>query len=303
MAIFIKDHGCGCDGCSDDPCIQTKQVNPTILTRTSTATKYKCGFEEYINPYPAVIKVYLKQSQSGTVTNSESSSGSVATQSYAGNELYDRTTCGITDTTHSPWVYFDGSSTTSGDIPNAKVFDPAGGGGIAGCSIINGGNFNTGICNIQTLSTLSKRVTPTCTPSTCASTFSTSGYFSVDLSDEYTTAMLITDVEAALPPYSGSFYTGIEISAGLSIYSGERDAYAALYQYKFQIPNLTGYSAYKIDWDEKYTPEAGGGEPVITHFTYTWNGSDTETSLYYLTFNPNPGTINVVNVVGTAVCA
>lgn len=301
MAIFIKDHGCGCEGCSDDPCIQTKQVNPTILTRTSIATKYKCGFEEYINPYPSVVKVYLKQSQSGTVSNYESSSGSVASQSYDGNELYDRTSCGITDTTHSPWVYFDGSSTTSGDISNAKVFDPVTGGGIAGCSIINGANFNSCCCNIQTLSTLSKRVTPYCDPSLCPPGFTTSGYFSVDLSDEYTTAMLITDVEAALPPYSGSWYTGIEVSGGLDIYSGERDAYAALYQYKFEIPNLTGYSAYKIDWDERYIPVTG--EPVVSHYTYTWNGSDTETPVYYLTFNPNPGSINVVNVVGTAVCA
>ena len=71
-------------------------------------------------------------------------------------------------------------------------------------------------------------------------------------------------------------------------------------QYKFTLPTLTGFSAYQIDWIERFTPVVGS--VVDTPKTYNWDGVATETGAYTVNAPATPGEVTIVSVVGTVTC-
>lgn len=103
-------------------------------------------------------------------------------------------------------------------------------------------------------------------------------------SNEFTTAELITLTVAELPAYPGSF-NGV-CSAFRDLESNEITYTIRRFKYKFQLPNLTGFLTFQIDWLE-------GG----TARTYVWNGSDTETGVYTVNEPVGNGIIQITNVV------
>lgn len=120
------------------------------------------------------------------------------------------------------------------------------------------------------------------------------------LSSEYTTAQLLTDVDAALPAFSGSYSSGVTCTAFYDLSSNELTATKRALQYKFAILGGLG-GCYKITWVERFTPE-GGGSPTDTARSYLWDGVATETGVYTITPPSSQGTTAIANVVATYDC-
>jgi len=91
-----------------------------------------------------------------------------------------------------------------------------------------------------------------------------SGSCTVTFSDEYTTATLIADTEAALPAFSGTFslfelpdFLGAYCS--VSVDENTCDIQAIRYKYAFALPTFAGGLCYRAAWVERFIPEAGVG--------------------------------------------
>jgi hypothetical protein len=124
------------------------------------------------------------------------------------------------------------------------------------------------------------------------------GSYTETLSDEYTTAQLISDVDAAIPAFSGAFSTGSG-TAFFDVTTDELTATKRALEYKFALPALValGYTTYRLDWVERFTPE--GGSPTDTAKFYNWDGSATETGVYTVSAPSTQGTTSIVNVVAS----
>lgn len=107
-------------------------------------------------------------------------------------------------------------------------------------------------------------------------------------SDEFTTTELIAKAVSNLPSYPGT-WDG-DCSAYRDLDADELAYTLRRFKYKFELPDLTGFTTYRIDWMEGSTARY-----------YTWNGTDTETGVYTVA---EPGTngfiyITAVEASGT----
>jgi hypothetical protein len=318
MGTFIRGTGdssqrcCGC-GSRSNPC-----DSPTIATlvcRTASASKTKCGFEEFGTP-SSPPKKYLVKSQSGGLTNTQDPLGPneiIDSVSWSGNITYTRPACTYTDNrqvvvTHSEALgACSGTNTQTGVKGQADYLGSYGGTDPNGCYMLATDCSNSIPVGLQ--SCCSAGTVNTTTQTTFAD-ISCPGYLGgtvtgsnviVTLSSEYTTSDLETDVTNAIPAFSGSFSSGSCTGAFYDKTSDEFTITKRKMQYKFTFSSISGYSCFKITWNETFTPE-GGGSSTSTAKSYLWNGTDTETPVYTIDVPVSQGTTTITNVVQSCSC-
>jgi hypothetical protein len=281
MAIFIRDQGCGCPNCNNNPCVAPAAPLPTIKCDSISSTATKCGFEEYVD-VSTPPKIYIQKTFSGS--------------SYVQNWNGDPAGCYGDCFEQSEYEYsgatrggYDCIVTESGNLKET-VTSPC---GINVTSITNtpctaidqppfSGNYNQVLTNI----------TNTYTGIGCqtGTGFYTGGSVAETLSDEYTTDALITYTVSNLPSYPDTF-TGT--CSSLRYLSSNELTYAIRrFKYKFLLPDLTGYTCYKITWLEGSTAKS-----------YIWDGVATQTPVYGPILEPSSnGTIAISSIAAACSC-
>ena len=152
-----------------------------------------------------------------------------------------------------------------------------------------GGTTSVGLYGCSGPTVISTTVQEYATPP-CGSAGAGGSNVTLTLSDEYTTAQLIADVVADLPSYPGTYAGTCSSLRDLS--SNELTYSIRRFKYKFILPDLTGFSCYKIAWLEGATAKS-----------YFWNGTDTETPEYGPVDEPaSNGTVGISSVVATCDC-
>lgn len=258
---------------------------PTLQCDSISASKTKCGFSENTGYVSTPPKIYLSRLWGGGMaqnTYSEDTCDAVdLIETYevrfSGEVTYSRSTCEASGTNN--WAeYRDGVLEDSGTTQSGQMDSY-----VAFCS---------GECDPTTNST-TKEFVP---DNACLGAFpahktyapSAPGGNAVQvLSDEYTTANLITDTVNALPSYPGT-WTGT-CSSYRDLSTDELTYTVRRFKYRFQLPTLTGYSIYNFSWKE-------GG---VTK-TYTWNGTDTYTPTYTVSEPASNGSISITDVTITS---
>jgi len=304
MGTFIKGTGsstskcCGCGGrgpCGGPP-------ESLLVCRTAEASITKCGFNEWSGYVSSPPRIYLKKTLGGSITAEIGADNCAICNSkvqyvYSGYLEITKASC--------PTI----SSDTTQLVTYNYTLD---------CINITTINVNSGSQSISTGSATF--------PDTYTSTVHTItgvgclgggigtpsndfyGSATETLSNEWTTAELETDVANAIPAYSGPFLSGVYCSGGY--YDKTTDELTITKRkmvYKFNLPNflgvslLTGYSCYKIMWDEIFTPK-GGGATTTTSQSYVWDGSATETPTYEINVPTLQGTTIVDNISYSCTC-
>lgn len=260
MSLFIRDSDCGC-ACSDDPCVPVDPPLPILKINRVQGAKTKCAttFPEWPGYVSTPPKRYLKTTLSGSLTikKTDPFCGSCSEQyidSYSGACIIDRINC----TFQNLGTLSEYTDDCFGNYPNTVDYNT--------CGI--SASLDLGISTSYSLTT-AYYTGIGCAPNG-------NGYFSTGiayavLSDEYTTAQLITDATNKIPNYPNSFITNIALNcASIEIDNDQFDCIISQFKYKFQIPSLSGYTNYIISWYDEY------GNPM----SYSWNGTDTETPVY-----------------------
>jgi len=290
MSIYIKDHGCGCE-CSGDPCTDISEIiNPSFRRRLKYIQKIKAGFSEF-GPYSTPPKVYLTAYYTGGGSGAYCS-GDTYTQSITGSVKYDRANNAIissnavcdTATTINGVVYhsYDGADFPLFPIGEAQFILI----GLPVTSNSNGSTYNT----------YGYSYGP---PDTEPCEYG-SGSESIIIENEFTTNELNTLVDNVLDEgYSGSFAVG-SATALFEIDPDETVITKQNFQYKFIIPNVTGYNNYVITWNVNTTYV--NSSSTLYGMTYIWDGVATETGVYDNAILETPGTLVLQDVVGLAKC-
>lgn len=281
MAIFIRNLDCGCPGCAAEPCASISVPSPTIKCDSITSSATKCGFGEYVD-VSTPPKIYIQKAFSGS--------------SYIQNWNGDPAGC-YGDCFEQTEYEYSGASrgdydcifTESGNLKET-VTSPCGSTVTSitntPCTAIDqapfSGNYN------QTLTKTSKTYNGIGCQS--GTGFYTGGSVAETLSDEYTTDVLIYKTLSSLPSYPNTF-TGT--CSSLRYLSADELTYSIRrFKYKFQLPNLAGYTCYKITWLEGSTVK-----------TYIWDGIATETPVYGPVNEPSTnGTIAISSIVASCSC-
>jgi hypothetical protein len=259
---------------------------PTLVCRTSSASKTKCGYDEFGEP-SSPPKKYMRSSISGAIVITNYYDGlcedcqEVYTATLSGYCEYDRSTCALTIAGNA-----NTHITGSGCVGKAVDEDSD------ACGIA---------VNISDQDLVITQTTITMSGSgACTSGQKTTGTASQTLSSEYTTALLESDVTAALPSY-GSYSDGDCGGAYYDVSDDELTITKQKMQYKFTLPNLTGYACYKLTWNERFVAE--GGSVTNTAKTYQWDGSATETGEYTIDVPAAEGTTTITDLVASNACS
>ena len=260
--------------------------NPTFVSRTASASKTKCGLDEYPGYVSSPPKIFSRITLGGTLTFTEWSGAGCT-----------GTCLTVTDIIHSGYCTVSRTSCTD-DVTlgqkNIKGYDDCARTTLVvddtteNCTFFpdyTGPSFSSAFTNISR----------TVTSSDCEYT----GSYTETLTDEYTTAQLIADALAAIPAFSGSYSAGAQTALN-DLTSDEVTASLRSMQYKFTLPTLTGYTAYRIDWAEVFTPTVGA--PTSTAKSYIWDLSASETPAYTITAPSTEGSTAVVITGITASC-
>jgi len=109
------------------------------------------------------------------------------------------------------------------------------------------------------------------------------------LTDEYTTAMLISNTIAALPAYDGVYDDACGASRELS--SDETSYSITRFRYKFTFPAAT--QPFTIHWVERFTPD-GGGPPTDTPQSEQIPIGASESNVHEVLEPSSNGTVTVV---------
>ncbi|NBW38511.1 MAG: hypothetical protein EBR30_26525 [Cytophagia bacterium] len=293
MGTFIRGTGdssqrcCGC-GSRSNPC----DSPPTsyLECRTAEASITKCGFSEFAGYVSTPPKIYRKSTLQGTATAEQTSSSCLScntkiTYTYSGSLTISKTTCTGTDGRQVVITPYTTNCTTP---------DPSSTNGASDVGPL-AGFTDSYLPTVHTITGTG------CQPGTPEYYYSAGG--TNTLSTEWTTAELETDVYNAIPAFSGSFSGGVACSgAYYDKTSDELTITKRKMEYKFVLPTLTGYSCYKITWNETFTPE-GGGSTTVTAKSYIWNGTDTETPVYTIDVPAAQGTTTVTDVSVSCSCS
>lgn len=307
MATFIKATGCtGCPGCDDDPCDpEPSAPSPTLVCDSISASITKCGFEEFGTP-SSPPKIYRTKTQTGGLwdyINTGTADEERYQNTFSGSLEYARSSCSTTDTRQLDILYVSGSNNSNCTATktvtgaNSRVDTDLGSGVFVGTQLWGTNCAGTTADQLQgcdsevvVSTTVKTYATTSCSPAFTGGTVS-GNTVTLTLSNEYTTAHLIADVEAALPSYPGTWAGTCSSLRDLD--SDELTYTIRRFKYKFELPDLTGYSCYKITWLEGATARE-----------YIWNGTDTETPEYGPISEPGTnGTIGISSVVATCECA
>lgn len=252
-------------------------LEPTLVADAVYSTKTKVGFGENVGYESTPPKIYLKNEWSGTLTFTTyvppcvSPVGSSDT-TFAGNCEYDR----------------DGTI-----INDSKTVAGAGAG-----TWCDTRNFAGSICpdpadcaNTTTATTITNVGN-----GVCLDNVAVSGTVTETLSNEFTTALLISDTQAAMPSFPG---TWADTPVTIRDLSSDETTYAEQQaQYKFELPSMAGVTSYGIAWVERFTPYGGGGA-TDTPRSYTWDGVATETGVYTLPVPSTNGETHIEDIVIT----
>lgn len=261
---------------------------PTALRRTVSASKSKAGYVEFDGP-SSPPRIYLRTTASGSVTLE-----SFSVADCSSGCLYKRVTTTNGQVNFDPDTMLESYSgtwevaeDTDGDcvVDLTTPFDPTGGalngdGDTVSTTLTTLVTSGSAICNSGNLFTGSNTFTRT---------------------NEFTTALLDTNVDAALT-LPGSFSAGSLSTPSLGyreLTTDEMDLAKTKSEYKFTLPSLValGYVTYRLDWIERFAP-LGGGSPTDTAKFYNWDGVATETPVYTVAA---PATNGTVTVIGLAV--
>lgn len=264
-----------------DALVPTADPLGTVLKRSVSASKTKCGFAEWSGYESSPPKIYQRIDFSGTITFREWSGAACS-----------GTCVSLSESIHSGYCTIDRGTCVYGVEAGSKRFK-----GYSDCGTTLVVDDTTGACgfwedypDVDFSSTVSSTVR-TKTGLACEVT----GSYTETISNEFTTAILSTDVDAALPAFSGSFLTTGSSSALYDLSTDELTITKRALQYKLPLPSLAalGYSTYYVQWIERFTP-AGGGSPVDTVKSYTWDGSATETPVYTINPPSTPGSTAIL---------
>lgn len=291
MGTFIRGTGdssqrcCGC-GSRSNPC--DNPPSATLVCRTASASLTKCGFNEWTGYVSTPPKIYRTSTLGGTQTARQTSSGcticnSLISYVFSGSSTYTRLSCSVTD---SRQVVVYEYATNCSTLTNTNTLTASDVGLL-------------GFTDSYT-STVHTSTGPGCVAGTPEYDFI--GTATNTLSNEYTTSDLSDDVSTNLPYFSGPFSDAYCTGAYYDISSDELTITKRKMEYKFTLPSLSGYSCYKLTWDEVFTPE-GGGSTTVTSKSYLWNGTDTETSVYTINVPANQGTTVVSNITASCSCS
>jgi hypothetical protein len=267
----------------------------TFFKRTASASKTKIGYDEWIGYVSSPPKIYLRKTLAGGINGDASDASpcagncvSYVRTSYSGECNLDRFTL---------------VETVGGNF-NLKVAEPCTtilvNDNLGVCTVDQGFPYVTGLTpgyNLTYSSTVETATGIGCAGPSTDQNFT--GVATTTLSEEYTTALLVSDVEAAIPAFSGAFSTLGSGTAFFDITTNELTATKRALEYKFELPALValGYTTYRLDWVERFTPE--GGSPSDTAKFYNWDGSATETGVYTVSAPSTQGTTSINNVVAS----
>ena len=278
--------------------ITSSPLAPYFVKRTASSSRTKCGFPEFSGYVSTPPKIYLKRNHSGTVSTAAANTAPPGgpsnfrdtSETFSGSEsIPDRSSCTVVDTVSSSWSVTDIGGTTTGSL--SDKLDDSTIGGERGCEPFD---YDFNPCSPTNTAT-----TRTYSHSFSITGFTSTGSFVITNDDEFTTALLESDVDSFMPAFSGSYTSGAS-TALHDLTSDELTMTKRALQYKFTLPTLTGFSAYQIDWIERFTPVVGS--VVDTPKTYNWDGVATETGAYTVNAPATPGEVTIVSVVGTVTC-
>jgi len=241
---------------------------PILLCDDIFATGYKFAFQENATP-SSPPKIYLRRTGSGTMSQfiyggQPSCSGAVTSNpswAYAGYQEYNLNGTLVVD-----------SITENGVPSGGAILPPCGVPATAEC-----------------LPVITKTAYTFTGDQVCYGSFPAfyySGVVTDQLSNEYTTAMLITHTESLLPSYPNTYTGACLASRDLEV--DELTYSISRFRYKFSLPVLTGFTTYQITWMQGSTPG-----------TYNWNGSDVETPVYTANEPATNGSYTITSIVAS----
>jgi hypothetical protein len=302
----------------------------TLACNSISASKSKCGYPEFGTP-SSPPKIYLTRTYSHTRTGTsccegtygEAICGDGGRQEHA-DRIYSYDPIACTESVDYPAVTYDAVHNYSYQLHcNGSQY-----------SVGPAGEFISGYTVVsQTLEEIALDDggpcgTTTANQALCNSTFSRHIYISFTLSDEYTTALLISNTEDALPDYAACFGCDTSSEGCSALISGQGCTCSAFantstneisrtirrFKYKFKFPNpgMDGYL--KILWNETFKPTLSAGvtycgssyatgaeDPDPAHWTTSamsevFGSGDTESSEHEVTEPSSNGTIYVTDI-------
>lgn len=302
MGVYILGTGLGnseCCGCAGRELPCDTPGTGLLVFRNAEASLIKCGFEEFSSPSDPP-KYYLTKSLSGGIENYFYLYDNTCTSCTGGIELfysdsctYGSLTAAVCEANSEIEVLQSNLDTDCSSIISQTTYyvncDPF--------ALITAGLTAT---STQTQRTISGDAT--CVLNNLGTYEKYIGSVYEDLSNEYTTQMLTDNVDSLIPSFTGPFSNSPGEPGGyFTLNDDETIVYKGKSEYKFELPSLTGYLCYQLTWAELLEPATGA--PVYTSFTYTWNGTDTETPIYESSVPTYPGVYSVVSVAFSCVCA
>lgn len=251
-------------------------LDPTLVADAVAASKSKCGNGENAGHESTPPKIYLKREWSGAIGDHEQ-------EPYCGVDV------GYSETTWGGYCEYSRSTcTTSGDMTVNGV-------GLGSCSAA----FTAqSVCPApyDGTHTITATTITVVGNNTCYQNHRFYGTATETLSNEFTTAQLISDTQAAMPSFPGTWedspVTIRDLDSDELTYSEQQS------QYKFMLPSMAGFTSYAIAWVERFTPTGGGG-PTDTARSYTWNGVASETGVYSLPVPASNGMTTIASIVIT----
>lgn len=248
---FLKHFRACVDDCSDckpgpcDSCCPTFAVE----YRSLSASKTKCGLPEWAGFESTPPKVYLTKTQSGSITHT--SGADTRTTTWSGSVAYSRPACGSPSDSRSVNVtdtFYDPDCDVTINAPDSYAFADAAGG------VSPQGNYAyeiiscTGSPSVFHGPADSSLSTTATTKTISADQSGFSGTVTITLSDEYTTALLYTDAEAAWGAASWSSWGTTPTSAIYDVSSDEMTITLRAFEWRvlFDEPAPAGC---KLEWD------------------------------------------------------
>lgn len=260
-----------CDTCCDcPPC-----PSPEFLCAVASASKTKEGYYTFEITTPP--KLYRRLTYSGTVS-AEVYHGDCESTDYF---VYTIT---YTQSGYADWGGANTSSIHTRAIGPSDDYDNT-------CSPISG--FTAGcyidfyFFNAPTVVTTATKIEESYTGckkhyQATSVSLTTSGTLTRELSNEYTTAQVRTDMIAAIAEpgdlascSSSAIIASYSLSSDELTASGKKGKYGWQHPVPPRIPRRCdeaggGPACFRITWDRTFTPVSGA--PEVTPMTYTWDG-------------------------------
>lgn len=284
---------CECKPNVCDPCSECVCAAPTLVCDSASISLSKCGFPEFGTPSDPP-KIYATKTQSGGLTF-DYIDGCTYQNAWSGAQVIDKYPCTVLSDDRMISVTESGliceNCTTNVALGVDDVTEPGPPEAFAGC----GRWAPNPSCASGTIAALDYCCDDGTNASTTVKTYaepgcgfpnSTGSTVTLTLSNDYTTAELVSNAQTHFPSYPGTFDGNC---SAFQIFSSDEITYSEQrFYYKFILPDLTGCTSYFILW------RVG---PTGDLMEYSWNGSDTETPTYGPVISSPGATIGVQDIV------